>query len=78
MAGVIGPLIGGYIFSLATRVITDRPANPMRSVGANFYMSAFLAFVGSLAAICAVRHSIDFCRLGGSVVENETEFDQRG
>lgn len=59
LAGIIGPIIGGLTFAYFDRTPPPFPDSPINLAGANFYASAFLAFLGGLAAAWAVRHHVE-------------------
>lgn len=58
LSGVIGPLVGGYIFAYVTREGVDGRQASVSWVGANFYMSAALALCGGIAALRAIQYPI--------------------
>jgi DHA1 family tetracycline resistance protein-like MFS transporter len=56
LAGVMGPLAGSWVFHVFASENPPFAEAPINLVGANFYLSAFLAMLGGLAAAWAVRH----------------------
>lgn len=55
-AGIVGPLIGGWILHEFIKEPHPFPNAPIPLAGANFYASAFLYGLGGFAAAWAVRH----------------------
>lgn len=59
IAGILGPIIGGWTFHYFATEPPPFPNSPINLAGANFYVSAFLAVLGWIAAAWAVRHHIE-------------------
>jgi hypothetical protein len=51
----MGPLAGSWVFHVFASQNPPFAEAPINLVGANFYLSAFLALLGGLAAAWAVR-----------------------
>ena len=63
LAGIIGPMIGGWTFAYFTQEPPPFRDSPIPLAGANFYVSAILTVLGGFAAAWAMRHHIE--RPGG-------------
>ena len=59
LAGIIGPLIGGWTLEMFIRAHPSLPDSPINLQGANFYVSALIAAMGWIAATWAVRHHVE-------------------
>ena len=55
-AGIVGPLIGGWILHESIQEPHPYPNSPIPLTGANFYASALLYGMGGMAAAWAIRH----------------------
>jgi DHA1 family tetracycline resistance protein-like MFS transporter len=56
IAGIIGPLVGGWTLAYFITEPPPFPESPIPLAGANFYVSALIAGLGWLAAAWALRH----------------------
>ena len=59
LAGIIGPIIGGLTFAYFAKNPPPFPGAPINLAGANFYVSAFLCVLSTIAAAWAVRHHVE-------------------
>lgn len=59
LAGIIGPLIGGYSLRFFIQDPPPIPNSPIPLAGGNFYVSALLAGLGCCAAAWAARHHVE-------------------
>jgi DHA1 family tetracycline resistance protein-like MFS transporter len=57
LAGIFGPMIGGLTFAYFDRTPPPLPNTPLNLIGANFYVSAFLAALAGAAAAWALQQN---------------------